>query len=260
MDIVEANKLVRPLRDVFDQRFSEWGLREALDQCRKGFPLLKRIKSTMVHRMLHHFDSLAGPEREELLKAARKNADAHGASMQLTREESNLFDSLRQSILMPAPDENLDLSLEDSRRLFKLNKKILREEINKVLTPLFGSSPERWGPQEWRYTSIVKDWKVYTFIDIGGKSQLRYGHKVGICEHVYLREFIDLQAWMGLGHTTWDQITNVEIAEAAHGLREICAHFMVALPGLLDGLTPPMSMKDISAPDSGSAVPRSLLS
>ena len=107
--------------------------------------------------------------------------------------------------------------------------------------------------------STVKDWKIYTFLDIGGKSQLRYEHKVGICEHVYLREHIDLQGWMGLGHTKWDQITNTEIAEAAHGLREICAHFMAVLPNLLDGLIPPMAMKDVSGSDSGSAVPPSLL-
>jgi hypothetical protein len=110
------------------------------------------------------------------------------------------------------------------------------------LVPLFKVQPKRWGPHEWFFEARLSNWTLYTLIDLGGKSQLRYEHRVGIRDNLYIADHIDLQAWMGLGHTKWDQIEAGEITEAARNLEEICAHFVTALPRLLEGLVPPATL------------------
>jgi hypothetical protein len=239
---LDGNKLLS-LRDSFMRRYLEWALSDTMDQYSRGFPLLQLVKSSGVRCILQHMKLLEPAERETLLKAAWKSLSTNIEQKHptLTQDESKLLEELRNALLNRYAEfgEDLNRTISQSNSSPKLNKRVLRSEISKHLTPVLKSFPDRWGPQEWRFKSRVGQWNIYTFIDIGGKWQCRYEHKIGLRENVYLAEHIDLQGWMGLGHTKWDEITCANTSEAAAGLAEICAHFLRAAPRLLEGIIPP---------------------
>src|SRR5262249_41655033 len=139
MNIVEINESLQPLRDVFNRRYAKWALQDTLDQCQRGFVLLQRVKSSDARCVLRHVDSLAPSEREQLLRAAWKqmNANFERKDAQLTVDDLRLLEELRTALLnrwsTPAVEEEVGESIIKSRALLKLNKGILRKEINKYL-------------------------------------------------------------------------------------------------------------------------------
>ena len=76
---------------------------------------------------------------------------------------------------------------------------------------------------------------LVTLIDVGGsgRHQLAYSHtlrSVGV--ETAARGHVTLRMASGIGgaHTTWNQLTQADTADAARALARVCAHFVQAMP------------------------------
>jgi hypothetical protein len=110
-----------------------------------------------------------------------------------------------------------------------------------ALNPVLGNDYEEWGHwQEWRYVGHVGRWSIYTFVDVGGHShQLVYDHSIVSEGGEYLHEAISLLSWLGIGgQTDWYGLVDADAEPTAAALARIVAHFMDAVPELLEGLEP----------------------
>ena len=228
------------MRNEFALRFYGWALRDARREFEQGFPFLNRIRSNVAVAFVDFVKKLPQDDwaifRDALIKRTHHGALVlMGEKMMPTEEE--LLERFRAAMLastMDVEDLRGKMPTDERRAANKKLKKLLTEKLGTVL----GESRENWGGGVWRYRSTQCGWLFDTYVDLGGRFQLRYDHVLSARDHVPLQSNISILTWMGIGQTSWAGMQESDIADAADCLAALCSHFVAALPQLLSGLSP----------------------
>lgn len=127
------------------------------------------------------------------------------------------------------------------RILQKTPRKVVRKKVVESLYTVLGDISEKHGTVEWVYETEIGPWKLYTWIDTGGRSrQLGYNHSIMHTVTDRLIENTSFLSWLGIcgGETMWNNITNDNIDQVVSSLTNLVAHFVNAAPKLLEGIKP----------------------
>lgn len=230
-----------PSRDEFLVRFYRWAFSDALREIKEDCPLIKSVRGTAASIFIEYIDSFSKEQRADLIKALVKRM--HRPALELCNES---LDEHEQGLI----DAYLSGAREISGRyvdqfVFTLGKKASKRKLRTLVTQeilgVCGPIVNRDSNDLWDHAQPIEGWKVLTEIDLGGRARLRYGHYIqGPVEqsgNLNGVGFIRLLEWMGISSgTEWNLLCEGEEEEAATSLKRICAHFMNALPPLLEGI------------------------
>lgn len=239
-------------QDEFLLRYYRWALGDSRREFSEGFPLVNQISSTNAFDFLEFVESLAPSQREPFSRGLVKRfhpraCEILGESLS-SSEEASLARYLhpgarlggRLGVAVLGQREKQLLKEELAGKVnFQIDRKRLRTEIIKCLSPVLGGKYEPWGEwQVWKYTNVFDGWKLSTYVDVGGHiHQLCYHHVLGAPNNCEVHPKISLLGWLGIaGNTHWESLTERETSRAAASLAQICAHFLAALPVLLKDL------------------------
>jgi hypothetical protein len=240
MDIAEENRRIEPARAEFSLRFYEWALQDARREWEQDFPFLRRIHSNVASAFFSFVNKLSQNERaifrDGLVRGAHRTALLLKGE-ELTGDEKELLERFRLALLANTSDVQ-DLEGRISAQERRVASQKLRGFLNSKLAAVLGDSRENWGRGVWRYRSTIAGWLFDTYIDTGGKYQLRYHHVLSARDHVPLHPNICFMIWVGVHQTSWAGMRENEIVDAANCLSSLCTHFSAALPRLLAGLSP----------------------
>lgn len=238
MSLRDLNARLQPARNDFAIRLFDWAIRDTIHQSSLLFPRLACVKGSQAMAFREYAATMSVEERNKLAVALVKGShqlQAHTLKLKgetLDPTERDWVEKCHTFVLQRSSSAILTQSHS------KINKRLLRQCVTQSLDNQLGGKHERWGPQELRYTSRVSGWFVRTYVDFGGRYKLRYNHAIEAAANIPLREWIDIQSWMGLGHTSWDLLEDSEMTLAADSLTKLCCFFLSELPALLDGLSP----------------------
>lgn len=233
----------------FDERYYFWALEDWEREISENYALVRSVRDSVASRTVRIMESLNSDEQRRsmaiaLAKRARDPEVLIRCSHRLTERDKKLAqlfmdmferESWREASKIPLGGFPQRLDQE------KLNRKKFKQCIIGALSPILGENYEDWGDwEEWRYCNRAGPWQVITSIDVGGQyHQLCYGHDIIASEHVYLAQNINLLRWLGIGsQTQWQFLLASDAEPTAEALARIVAHFMEAVPRLLEGLTP----------------------
>jgi hypothetical protein len=228
----------------FDVAYYQWGLEDFSREIDEGFPYLGTFK-TGQPRLLAHLRELPRQDQERYSAALVKRfapETVFCTSDPLTWEEKGIVSHYMALMRMPTEAE-----LDINQRALSgdpgavLNRKRFRAMLRDQLDKTFGKEPLRLpGRGEWRYRLKYGLWTVETDIDTGGRyHQLSYDHRIFLSERVRLKEAVSLLSWLGIaGQTSWSCVYDADAPSLSDCLGRLCAHFLDALPRLLDGLSP----------------------
>jgi hypothetical protein len=222
-------------RAEFNRRMLGWARAEFHREIEAGFPLVRGVASSQ-SRWLVSVLGRRPPEDQARLVAllTKRFWGGPGRGGELTPDERAFVDAALSEILTcatsgPPPGP-------------KVERRVLRREVQDALAPLLGSidtaaSNARAGLMWYRTT--LAGWTVDTQVDVGGRDALKYSHVVRTARGGMLT-MVSLMAWLGLSsETTWDEITHGDAGAAAAALARACDHFFRHAPSLLEGLAPP---------------------
>ncbi|MEM9121109.1 MAG: hypothetical protein AAGD09_24985 [Cyanobacteria bacterium P01_F01_bin.56] len=117
-----------------------------------------------------------------------------------------------------------------------LDKKLLRRQVKEACSPYLGKLV-RNSSSVLYYETYIQNFRVFTEIDLGGWTQLRYLHSVqyddgtsDVRQRVIMTDFL---RWLGLGETAWGFMTDEDIPTAANVLGELCSNFMKGMEQII---------------------------
>jgi hypothetical protein len=127
-----------------------------------------------------------------------------------------------------------------------LDRRRFKSLITKELQNVLGRTSYTDGPELWGYRNSIGRFSVETVIAIGGKHQrLEYHHRTQIADMLFLDQWGSVGYWLGIGGTIWTNLTDAEAPRGAHLLAICCEQFMGAIPNLLEGLVPALSVEEL---------------
>jgi len=226
-------------------RFYRWAVRDAEREVREGYPLLRRIESRTVKAFLRYMSEFPQDvQLENVLTLAKRvheftikrNDDA------LTLRERRLFEEYRQALL---DDISFNPNTEEGSIPFwvprrkvglpsrpKLKRKQFLNRVGEVLRPVMAGSTERLTSEQICFESKYNKWSIHTSVYVGKPPH--YMHRIRADWRDVLVTAIT--SWLGIGSVVWDVLYEDQSAEAAQTFGTLCAHFMTAIPEVLDGL------------------------
>jgi hypothetical protein len=230
--------------DEFRVRYYRWALREARRGLDEEWPLLRGVKSALVIRTLAYLTSLPADRRRLVVTTLVKRF--HRRAVGLTgdtwgADEESIAQEYLETMRIPQPEEEeyRQALLHDPGRLTIARSRFLAA-VRSELAPVLGAGAAFAGQHDWRYDTSLGPWTLVTLVDVGGRyHQLSYTQTIRARHPRPLAETLSICAWLGIaGQTAWDQVTEADTPGVARALARICAHFLEALPTLLDGLSP----------------------
>jgi hypothetical protein len=239
-----AGPIADAVVDEFRVRYYRWALGDARRELGEEWPLLRGVKSALVIRTLAHLASLPADRRPLVMTALVKRF--HRRAVELTgdswgADEEAIARDYLEATRIPRPEEEgyRQALLHEPGRLTIARSRFLAA-VRGDLAPVLGVGAAFASERDWRYDTPIGPWTLVTLVDVGGRHhQLSYTQTIRSRHPRPLGEHLSICAWLGVGgQTAWDQITEADTAGAARGLARICAHFLEALPALLDGLSP----------------------
>jgi len=230
----------------FGERFYRWALEDWNREINENFPFLRSISTAQ--NELKVIESLSKEQRKVMTVALVKRFTKKDVLELCGDEFSDYEKKLVEWYLKTWWDEEEHESLmtppggwPPEAGEIKLKRRKLRDHIITNLTPILGKRDENWGIElVWRYCTVIGPWQVMTYIDVGGQGhQLTYEHSISVSETAQLIEGISVLSWLGIaGQTMWRGIHDADTEPTAEALAKIIAHFMNAVPKLLEGLSP----------------------
>jgi len=235
-------------QEKFDERLYLWVLQDWKREIDEDFPLLGSIKDALARRSIRIIKSLNKEERRlmatALAKRARKSEVLTRCLDPLTEVDKKFALLFMDMLQSESWREASKIPLGGFRRRpgqKKAKRKKLKQCIIKALSPILGEDYENFGDWKvWRYHILIGPWQVVTYIDISGRPQkLSYEHNIIASEHFYLAQGLSILRWLGIGsQTEWQCLNNLETEPTSEALAKIIAHFMEAMPRLLEDLSP----------------------
>jgi hypothetical protein len=234
MDIPEANQTLQLVRDEFLVRFYRWAKESSEEEYNAGFPSLSRIKNLSVLRFLNFVATLDETESTLLRSALLKRF--HQRAVELLDDFPSAYEEAILKRYSLAPEVSPSQISPSARGLRKGD---FREIVLKKLNPLLGDPIDSPTDREtWSYQTGVGCWVLSTTVDTGGRRNVGYAHSIRARESVYLHEGISILSWMGISsQTDWMHLSQAETPEAAECLKNVCQHFSIAVPKLLEDLS-----------------------
>jgi hypothetical protein len=224
-------------------RSYRWAMRDAEREVSEGYPLLRRIESRTVKIFLNYMSEFSHDGQLEIALALAKRVHEFaikGNDDALTTRERRLVDEYLQFQF-----EYSDLDKEEGfirswvpRRAVglparaKLKRKQFLRKVSETLKPLLVGFTERLGTEDISFERNYNKWTVRTSVYVGRPPH--YFHRIRADWREVLATTIT--SWLGVGDGAWDVLYEDRSAEAAETFGMLCAHFMTAIPELLDGL------------------------
>lgn len=196
----------------------QWSLQESINEVNSNCIKLRSVEGVVARSLSAYIVGLDQIQRKQLVRYSVSNA----FGWHREPEGAQLHERARLHILEAAQ--------KCSFRESVISRQALRKKVKEVLTEALGVKPKKWSASEIAFRTVLDRYSILTIVDFGGRSQLRYEHKILDVEEIVV-EFFDLQAWMGFGHTSWDEITNVN--NASEVLKSLVLSFLTVAPGLL---------------------------
>jgi len=238
---------IQTAKHAFEERFYRWSLADWQREITQDYPLLRSPKLAGARYAVAIMESLRTERRWRMAQALAKRSQQKDTlsrcSDDFTEEDKRLeqffFDAMQNARTLEALNRPI-IALNPTAYLKKLNRRGFRKIITQFLSPVLGQAYEDWGSGEWRYRTMVGPWHVVTYIDTGGRyHELNYDHCIIFSDTLRLYEGASLLHWLGImSQTMWEDLDDSEAESAAGSLARIIAHFMDAVPKLLEGLSP----------------------
>jgi len=201
----------------------EWALSDTKKQVEKDLPLLRSVQSRTARRLVSFIDTLTLAQQARLLEFSIRRAFAGYSAL----TDDPLWNQAVKATMEPTEEE------DDEFAPSRFNKKTLRQSVLQALSTCLRDKPIKFGPTEELFEIKLGGWRILTIMDFGGLSQLSYTHKLVDRSGLCAAEFIDLQSWMGFGHTKWNEIIEGEQERAAHSIQLIISHFVQEMRPIL---------------------------
>ncbi|ELS31340.1 MULTISPECIES: hypothetical protein [Pseudanabaena] len=228
------------LTNEFDIRFYHWSILEAQREAREDFPSLRKLLNPEAQNIIKIFDSLSSELKLELALALPKFSQRNTLSLlgeNLTDRDQELDHwfyneaNSHSQIIKQLEHLNSIQQVVDSKKL----KSLISNELESIL----GKPFSRKGGLGYR--TIIDCWSVKTWIDVVNGT-FSYFHTIFHQDEKSIRlgpgVGISLGIWLGFNFNTarWICTTEDEAEQSAKSLSIFCAHFLNALPDLLQGL------------------------
>jgi hypothetical protein len=225
----------------FHARFFHWVEREWEAEVQARFRRLSSVPSVEAEAFVSVLEETALDRIAVLTKALNKsrpmgsNAVVGDLTGGVSAEERNEVDTFRKAAWTRMSVNRLT-GPGGSWTVARARKAVLRKALHDSLRDLAGDFEEFGGNDEWRYRRSVGAWTVYTHVDMSDRQQqLIYHHSIRHGDGRPLLESVSLMSWLGIiGSTRWNTLATGHEDEAAALLRELCEHFLAALPALLE--------------------------
>jgi hypothetical protein len=226
-------------------RFYRWAIRDAEREVREGYPLLRRIESRAVKTFLWYISETPQDEQLELVQALVKRAHDFRINRNddaLTPGERRLAEGYTQAVL---DDISFNSFTKEGSIPFwvprrkaglpsrpKLKRKQFLNRVSEALRPVMAGSTERLTSENIWFERKYNKWTIRTSVYVGKPPHYR---------HLIRADWRDvlvttITSWLGVGDGAWDVLYEDQSAEAAQTFGVLCAHFMTAIPEVLDGL------------------------
>lgn len=232
-------------RQAFQVSYYRWAIEDFRREIDEGVPFLRALTPGWICRFLALMEQLRRDDQFRLARALIKRFHREALTLTgeyLSAEEARMIENYQNVMLMPSPEEQKLFELETSGRArFKVNRKKFAALIKEQLVAIVGDLLEPVDAYDGWYTISVAGWTIRTYVDTGGRyHQLCYDHTISAAPHMHLQEWINLLSWLGLSsQTMWQFLNDGDISRTATALGSLCAHFMQALPKLLEGSAMP---------------------
>lgn len=227
----------------FSARYYLWALGEFRIEIESGFPLLKRLDTQASKTCVRLMRQLSPSDQRLFADALVKRFHLQGVAAfghNLSSGEMSVIQDYINSLLTTSTEEGTLLSgATAGDQGSKLNRKVFANILKNCLSPLLGNTFEKRGDGEWRYVWRVGDFKVHTYIDIGGRfHQLSYHHNIVFSGFDMLVDHASVHSWFGLSSQTHWRVDDSKVEATAHLLTELCDRFLRVAPKLLKGISP----------------------
>jgi hypothetical protein len=228
----------------FMDRYYRWAMNERAEELASDFARLRAMTdSSAATALLQCLDGLDAEQRRLYASALLEYRSPFGEAQQgrLRAEQGEVLNHVME-VVNHVMNESLGIQMRQWELRFPGPKRPrnLRRCIRAVLDPLLGPPMEdaEGGLVELTYKNLLPSGHVLrTEVDLAGRRHhLAYSHRlVEPSGGHYTHQSFSLFSWLGLsGETSWDLVT-VETAPAvAEQLRGLCAHFLAALPAMLE--------------------------
>jgi hypothetical protein len=244
MDITSASQTLQPVRDEFLVRFYHWSTEFSRHEFGGDFPIIGRIKSPTVQRLLSFARSLNGEERFVLCSALLKRF--HTRAVEVLEDVSSIDET---AILGRYSEARRTYSSQLEAVVSQSSKASLRKTLLRKLGATFSEPPEiQPSREEWTYRSHIRCWTLETTIDSGGRRSFGYSHSIMAQHSVPLQDHISILSWMGISsQTDWFYLSESDYGEAAECLAQACSCFLDAVPKLLNDLSHELPEPEVRA-------------
>lgn len=225
---------------IFDGRYYRWQISEWAREIKNEYPFLRLVKEDS---MIQIMEGLPDDKKMIMAKALVNRGISEEYLEKLggkhTEEEKRFIDYFIEEGRRLRHIFACQTSLEDCNYHIKIDKKKFKQYIIEALSPILGSDIENQGGGVFVFCMPVGAWKIYTGIDIGGsRHNLSYEHAIESAGGKRIAHNISVLAWLGICQTQWQYLSNDDLKPTAESLSILCKHFMIAVPKLLEGLTP----------------------
>jgi len=258
MRCAEASLILRPLQDEFALRYYEWSLEQAEKELEEDFLHVRGVKSSLVFLFLEFVENHSRTEVRDLMTGGIKRFQQRAAELRgehLTEKEQTIHRQFvdffsEEVVIQGKPMTSFRVSRRE-RQLreqelagtlkFHQNKKSLREELKRKFQSA-GFNAESEFTSGLNYGEQLGDWYLMATLDVSGKSQLDYNHRVAARRTIDtcftdLLAGANLLSWCGIHpNTRYDLLLEDELDSVTESILAVYRHFQHSMPELLAGL------------------------
>jgi hypothetical protein len=224
--------------------FYLWAKQDTLRELESNFYFLEAIKGPTALRALAFIKSLQEDDQLKLVKSlvkglfGREILELAGDALNdqdITWRNSYSHNISVSPITINIEERILKKMIQDGKYLNKSIKRQLKKILKNDLKSLFNKVNFDQG-STWSYKTEINQWVINTIFDVGGYSQLRYGHTIYSPTQncVLYPSNINFLRWLGMGgETEWEYIYEEDLELASQATVKLCSHFLDAAPSFL---------------------------
>jgi hypothetical protein len=237
MRCAEASSILLPLQDEFALRYYEWSLEQAEKEIEEDFPQVRWVKSSLVFEFV---EGRCRAEVRDLMTGGIKRFQQRAAALRgerLTEKEQTIHRQFvdyfsEETVIQRKPMTGFRVSRRE-RQLrdqefagtlkFHQNKKSLRGELKRQFQSA-GFKAESEFSTGLNYCEQLGDWFLVTALDVSGRSQLDFSHRVAARRTIDtcvtdLLSGTSLLSWCGIHRNTrYDLIREDELDNVAESI------------------------------------------
>jgi hypothetical protein len=227
-------------KEAFAVNLYQWSVAQTSTEVEHDFPWLREMKSFTACEYVEYLRRLSPEARLETALAMVKRLNLptlNKNSGSITSAENRLVEKFmnRRQILTNVgwgiqSSAERQAAIQNCRRI---DKRTLESELSSRMERAFGTG-ESLGSKCFRYTVSLKQARLYTLVDLGGRVAMKYRHIVTDEHGKPLHEWVSFLQWHGIAsQTSWDSLCDADLSDSVDLLVRLCIRFSQALPALL---------------------------